>query len=183
MRICPNGDRGRRLSGDPSSSVRTCIVCTMVLLVLGEAAEVLWEGAMTNEEKKAILMRYIGTERRIARLLDEKKRWEEKAEAISPVYSDMPKAGGCDKIQNAVCQIVDLEQDINREIDAQVDLRRRIEDAVADIEDERLRDIIRYRYIDGLTWERIAVEMELTYQWVCKLHGDALKEICLLDSN
>lgn len=138
---------------------------------------------MTNAEKKAVLARYRGSERRIARLIDEKKRWKEKAIAISPVYSDMPKAGGEDKIQGAVCRIVELEQEIDMEIDAQVDLRRRIETAVDDIEDERLRDIIRYRYIDGLTWERIAVEMELTYQWVCKLHVDALKEICLLDSN
>lgn len=138
---------------------------------------------MTIADKKAMLKRYIGLEKRIARLIDEKKRWEEKATAISPIYSDMPKTAGCDKLQNAVCRIVELEQDIDLEIDAQVDLRRRIETAVADIKDERLRDIIRYRYIDGFTWERIAVEMELTYQWVYKLHGDALKEICLLDSN
>jgi len=151
----------------------------MVLLVLEEAAEVLWEGAMTNEEKKAILMRYIGTERRIARLLDEKKRWEEKAEAISPVYSDMPKAGGCDKIQNAVCQIVDLEQDLNREIDAQVDLRRRIEAAVNQLEDEKLRDIVRYKYIDGMTWEQVSESIGLDERWVRRLHTRAIRKLTL----
>ena len=134
---------------------------------------------MTNEEKKAILKQYIGLEKRIARLLDEKKKWKEKAEAISPVYSDMPKAGGCDKIQNAVCQIVDLEQDINREIDAQVDLRRQIEAAVKQMDDEKLRDIVRYKYIDGMTWEQIAVKMNYDYRWTLRLHGRALTRLTI----
>ena len=134
---------------------------------------------MTNEEKKAILKQYIGLEKRIARLLDEKKKWKEKAEAISPVYSDMPKAGGCDKIQNAVCQIVDLEQDINREIDAQVDLRRRIEAAVKQMDDEKLRDIVRYKYIDGMTWERVSESMGLDERWVKRLHVRAILKLTL----
>ena len=134
---------------------------------------------MTNEEKKAILKQYIRLEKRIARLLDEKKKWEEKAEAISPVYSDMPKAGGGDKIQNAVCQIVDLEQDINREIDAQIDLRRRIEAAVKQMDDEKLRDVMMYRYIDGLKLEEIAIEMSYSYMQIYRLHKKAISEIML----
>lgn len=137
------------------------------------------EKTMTNEEKKAILKQYIRLEKRIARMLDEKKKWEEKAEAISPVYSDMPKAGGCDKIQNAVCQIVDLEQDINREIDSQVDLRRRIEAAVKQIDDEKLRDIVRYKYIDGMTWEQVSESMELDERWVKRLHVRAIQKLTL----
>lgn len=134
---------------------------------------------MTNEEKKAILKQYIGLEKRIARLLDEKKKWKEKAEAISPVYSDMPKSGGCDKIQNAVCQIVDLEQDINREIDAQIDLRRRIKAAVKQMDDEKLRDVMMYRYIDGLKLEEIAIEMSYSYMQIYRLHKKAISEIML----
>ena len=134
---------------------------------------------MTNEEKKAILKQYIGLEKRIARMLDEKKKWKEKAEAISPVYSDMPKAGGCDKIQNAVCQIVDLEQDINREIDAQIDLCRRIEAAVKQMDDEKLRDVMMYRYIDGLKLEEIAIEMSYSYMQIYRLHKKAISEIML----
>lgn len=133
--------------------------------------------AVTNAEKKAILLEYQAIERRINRLLDEKQCWMEKATAVNPVLSDMPKGGGTDKIQNAVCRIADIEADINREIDRQIDLRARIETAICAIPDGRLRDLMRYRYIDGLTWEKIAVKMEISYQWVCKLHGDALKEI------
>lgn len=78
---------------------------------------------MTNAEKKAVLLEYQAIERRIKRLQSEKQGWLEKATAVSPSFSDMPKGGGTDKIQNAVCRIADIEQKITREINRQIDLR------------------------------------------------------------
>lgn len=135
--------------------------------------------AVTNAEKKAILLKYQAIERRIKRLQAEKQGWMEKATAVTPVLSDMPKGGGADKIQNAVCRIADIEADINREIDRQIDLRERIETAICAIPDGRLRDLMRYRYIDGLTWEQIAVEMHYSYVHICRMHGQALAVIML----
>lgn len=135
--------------------------------------------AVTNAEKKAILLEYQAIERRIKRLQSEKQGWLEKATAVSPNLSDMPKSGGTDKIQNAVCRIADIEADINREIDRQIDLRERIEAAICAIPDGRLRDLMRYRYIDGMTWEQIAVTMRLDYRWVLRLHGRALSELTI----
>lgn len=135
--------------------------------------------AVTNAEKKAILLKYQAIERRINRLQAEKQGWMEKATAVTPVLSDMPKGGGADKIQNAVCRIADIEADINREIDRQIDLRERIEAAICAIPDGRLRDLMRYRYIDGLTWEQIAVEMHYSYVHICRMHGQALAVIML----
>lgn len=134
---------------------------------------------MTNGEKKSILIGYKAIERRINRLLDEKQRWMEKATMITPTLSDMPKGGGTDKIQNAVCRIADLVADINREIDRQIDLRERIEAAICAIPDGRLRDIMRYRYIDGMKWEQIAVTMHYSYVHICRMHGQALAAIML----
>ena len=49
---------------------------------------------MTIEEKKVLLQEYRKLDGRINRALDEKRRWEELAVRISPVYSDMPRGGG-----------------------------------------------------------------------------------------
>ena len=135
--------------------------------------------AVTNAEKKVILLEYQAIERRIKRLLDEKRGWMEKATAVTPVLSDMPKGGGTDKIQNAVCRIADIEADIDRQIDRQIDLRERIETAICAIPDGRLRDLMWYRYIDGLTWEQIAVTMHYSYVHICRMHGQALAVIML----
>lgn len=135
---------------------------------------------MTNGEKKAILLNYRAIERRINRLLDEKKRWEEKATAVTPAYSDMPKGGGsADKVQSAVCRIIEIEEMLNRQIDALADLREYIETALAGLPDEKLRDVMRYRYIDGMKWEEVAVAMHIDYRWVLRLHGRALAELTI----
>lgn len=135
---------------------------------------------MTNGEKKAILLEYRAIERRINRLIDEKASWNAKSTATTSSFSDMPRSGGgSDKIQTTVEKIIEIEEKLDHEIDALVDLRNRIEAAVEKLEDGRLRDVMRYRYIDGMKWEQIAVEMHYSYMQVCRLHGKALLEIML----
>ena len=139
---------------------------------------------MTSEEKKAILLEYRRLDARINRAIAEQQRWRDLAIRITPVYSGMPRGGGSgDKLLDAVQHIADMEAEIDREIDRLVSLRQMIEASIAAVQDERLRDILRYRYIDGMTWERIAVTMDFTYQWVCELHGRALQKIEIVDSN
>lgn len=135
---------------------------------------------VTNGEKKAILLEYRAIERRINRLIDEKAAWNAKATATTSSFSDMPRSGGgSDKIQTTVEKIIEIEEKLDHEIDALVDLRNRIEAAAEKLEDGRLRDVMRYRYIDGMKWEQIAVEMHYSYMQVCRLHGKALLEIML----
>lgn len=135
---------------------------------------------VTNGEKKSILLEYRAIERRINRLIDEKAAWNAKATATTSSFSDMPRSGGgSDKIQTTVEKIIEIEEKLDHEIDALVDLRNRIEVAVEKLEDGRLRDVMRYRYIDGMKWEQIAVEMHYSYMQVCRLHGKALLEIML----
>lgn len=135
---------------------------------------------MTNGGKKSILLEYRAIERRINRLIDEKAAWNAKATATTSSFSDMPRSGGgSDKIQTTVEKIIEIEEKLDHEIDALVDLRNRIEAAVEKLEDGRLRDVMRYRYIDGMKWEQIAVEMHYSYMQVCRLHGKALLEIML----
>ena len=135
--------------------------------------------AVTNAEKKAVLLEYQAIERRIKRLQVEKQGWMEKATAVSPNLSDMPKGAGRDKIQHAVERIWEIEKRLDQEIDAQVDLRNRIESAVEGLGDGRLRDVMRYRYIDGMKWEEVAVAMHVDYRWVLRLHGRALAQLTI----
>ncbi len=135
---------------------------------------------MTIEEKKVLLQEYRKLDGRINRALDEKRRWEELAVRISPVYSDMPRGGGNgDKLTEAVQRIVDLEAEIDRDIDRLVDLRQWIERNIDAVEDTRLRDILRRRYVDGDRIEKIAVDMMLDYRWVRRLLTRALRNLTL----
>lgn len=132
---------------------------------------------MTNKEKKAWLKRYAAIDRQIKNKTDELSMWRSRATKITPTYSGLPKGGGGDRIQTAVDNICRLEDEINAEIDRLIITRAEINEAIAKVEDERLREVLTLRYIQGKSWEQIAVEMHYNYRWVTKLHGKALSEI------
>ena len=82
---------------------------------------------------------------------------------------------------SAVEHINALEAELADQIVERVTIRREIGQAIDRVQDERLSRLLRLRYIDGMTWEKIAVQMDMTYQWVCKLHGKSL-ELIVIDN-
>lgn len=135
---------------------------------------------MTNQEKKAWLLQYRRLDERIDRLEKEKARWIERATKMSASSDGMPRGSGVsDTVGQAVAKIADLQAEINREIDRLVDLRREIEAAIRTVPDDTMRDLLRYRYIDAMTFEEVAVRMHYNYRWITRLHGRALSELAL----
>lgn len=142
--------------------------------LLGEVAEVLREGVMTNAEKKEYLMQYRKSEESIERWEKEKEKWEERAQKMSPTYSDMPKGGKSNRLLDCVEKIIDLERKIDQEIDKLVDLRTEIESCIKNINDEFLKNVLRYIYIDGMKLEEVAIETGYCYRHIERRHRQAL---------
>lgn len=134
---------------------------------------------MTIKEKISLLNRYAYADREINRLLDEKKRWEERATSISPVYSDAPKSHGSDKIADSVAKIIETEQKIDAAIDDNVRLRELIARAVSSLQDEKQREVIWCKYIGGMTFEETAIAVEKSERQVRRIHGQAIYNIAI----
>ena len=131
-----------------------------------------------NEQKIRYLSRYRRLNQRIDRLLEEQGRWREKAMRITPVLSPVPGGGGSGSpIERPMDKVLEIDVEINREIDELQIVRQEIRAALNQLEDENLELLMEYRYIDGLTWERIAEKMDYSRQWVFSLHGKALQKI------
>lgn len=134
---------------------------------------------MTNQEKKAKLNQYREAEAEAARLDLEITRLYSCAERATMVLKRTPGGGDGRTLERAVEAIVDMADKLGAERLKAIRLRREIEDAIASVPDGRLRMLLRYRYIDGMTWERIAVNMNFDARWVRRLHGQALDELTL----
>jgi len=133
---------------------------------------------MTNQEKKQYLRRYQAINADINQMCEELSEWRTKATKITPTISDMPKSnGGENRLQGAVDHIVEIESKINARIDELVQAREEVLRVIEDVEDPDLRLLLKYRYINGLTWEKLAVEMSYTYRNVLYLHGKALNKL------
>ncbi len=134
---------------------------------------------MTNSEKKAWLGQYRANEREIDRLTEEIQRWGSLATKMGTGFSSVPRsARQGDRVQISVEKITELQAEICDKVDKRVALRREIEQAIAAVKDGVLRLLLAYRYIDGLTWEQVAVEMRYDYSHVAFcLHNKALSGI------
>lgn len=101
--------------------------------------------------------------------------------ARGQIITDMPRGGtgDGDGMSKSVIKMIELEtryQDMLADLCVkQIDIEQALE-----VLNPTERRLMRYRYIDGLTWEVIADKMDYSYQWVCELHNRAIKT---LDSN
>lgn len=84
-----------------------------------------------------------------------------------------PNHGGS-TMADAVCKIIDLQEEINRDIDHLVDLKREIMAVIKAVEDTEYQILLEKRYLCSHTWEQIAVDMHYSGKWVQKMHDRAL---------
>ncbi|HAK44196.1 MAG TPA: hypothetical protein DCM59_17765 [Clostridium sp.] len=82
-----------------------------------------------------------------------------------------------DKIGEIIAKIIDLNNEINNDIDKLVDFKKEIMNLIDKVPCDDLRYILYLRYFQFKTWEKIAVDMNYSYQWVHKLHSRALSEV------
>ena len=131
---------------------------------------------MTTEgnEKIRWLRRYASAGREIDRLCEEVRRWASRAERVTPDYSFMPHGGGENPMARAIEEMAMLQDELLSRIKQGEAIKKEIEGAIAAVCDERMCNLLRYRYLDGYTFERIAEAMDISYQWAHALHGRAL---------
>ena len=87
--------------------------------------------------------------------------------------------GGCSSREDIYIKLVDLSREIDASIDRYVDKRKEVERSIGAVPDATLQTLLRYRYLNGMTFEKIAVEMNYCYMQICRLHGKALDELVI----
>lgn len=132
---------------------------------------------MTSQDKKAYLARYRDIKQAIDQRLDEAERLRALAEKTTTTLSDMPRGGGRNTREDTYAKLVDLGIEIDREIGAYVQMRGDVEQAINTVGNMAQQNLLRYRYVNGWKWEKIAVEMNFDYRWILRLHGRALESM------
>lgn len=139
---------------------------------------------MTYQEKVKFLKRYKQIDKEINQLLLEKSEIFSLGTKITPTYSDMLKGTSeSDKVQSTVEKLEEYERKIDIKIDDWCEAKLDIEKAIHTVESDKLRLLLRYRYINGWTFEQIAVQMHYTWRQINRLHKKAINVIeCHIDS-
>lgn len=131
---------------------------------------------MTIEETKARLRSYRYLLKESERIEEELEYWRSKSERMTREMCGQPSGSGSgDKVSASVEKILELEEKLSQKHADLMERKAQIEAAIDSLSNETYRLILKLKYINGNTWEQIAVKLDCTYRWVLYLHGRALQ--------
>ena len=86
-------------------------------------------------------------------------------------------SGAQDRMAETICKINEKEEEWNNLMREFALTRAEVIISIQKLNNSDYEQILYKRYCQGKKWEEIALDMNYSYQWVCKLHGRALLEI------
>lgn len=90
---------------------------------------------------------------------------------------------GNDSMATAVVKIIDLQEEINRDIDRLVDLKADITRTIKKLPNPEHQILLEQRYLIYEKWEQIALDMGYSIQHIFRMHDAAVLEIEMLRVN
>ena len=130
---------------------------------------------MTPQEVKEYLIGYRYAVRQASAAQDHLTELRAMAEQITPNYTSCGSGNAqtSDKLGKAVALIVEAEAKLDAEIELLIATEREIKRVIEAVE-EPYKTLLYERYINGKTWEQIAVNMNYSYRQTTRMHGAAL---------
>lgn len=104
------------------------------------------------------------------------------ANKVTATFSDMPHSPNKNihSMENVIIKIIDLENEINKDIDGLVDLKSEVVAIIKAIMNPEFQTLLELRYLCFKTWEQIAVDMDYSLQHIFRIHNKALQNISFL---
>ena len=85
-------------------------------------------------------------------------------------------SGSQQKMADAVCRYIAIEEEINADIDRLVDIKQEVIKTIEQLPMNEY-DLLHKVYIQFIELSDVAVLYDRTYSWVTTTHGKALKEV------
>ena len=101
------------------------------------------------------------------------------ATKATSTLSDTPPSGtrNVHHMEDIIVKIIEMKNEINRDIDNLVDLKREMVSVIKAVTDPEYQTILELRYLCFKSWEQIAVDMNYSIQHIYRLRDRALNEI------
>ena len=130
-----------------------------------------------NEKKKEYLRRYRSSKRREKYILEEIQRLRMDKMFPSVIYDDMPRAHNHKDLSDYAVLIDEQIQELKIERLERAKTYTDIEKKMREMKDDNEQELLRLRYIQGKSFEEIAVYMGYSYRHTTKIHRKALCNI------
>jgi DNA-directed RNA polymerase specialized sigma subunit len=129
---------------------------------------------MTKEQLKS----YQALMRELEGLRTQIKTLAAKIRGVSAVtLSDMPKPTTKGDQSDGICKLADMQGLYESKVKSALEEMADIEQAISQLEDPIQRTLMRYRYIEGLEWEKICVKLNYSWRQIHRIHSMALNNL------
>lgn len=128
-----------------------------------------------NEEKKEYLKSYQRSVKREQDILDEIQRLRLEKMFPSVINDGMPHSSSQTDLSDYIVIIDEMIEDLKQERLKRAKRKQEIEHRIRQMKDEDEQRVLRLRYIKGMKWEEIAVEMDYKWAQIHRIHAKALK--------
>lgn len=125
--------------------------------------------------KQDYLKQYLNKWYEIEQIEREMEQLRSRTERITCVIDGMPHGAKGKGFAPAADRIMELQKILERQVLEAIDMRLEIERELGSVADSREQTVLKYRYINGYTFETIAEMMNLSDRWVRIIHSQAIK--------
>ena len=134
---------------------------------------------MDKNQTKQWLLRYREGKKDVRRLEEELEELREMQTGIKSVrYSDMPKGGKKKRdLSDSMVEIEKTQERINAARYQRIKVFHEVKDAIEQLPTAAEREVMSYRYLRLMEWEKISGKMDVDLRQVYRIHDKALKNI------
>ena len=142
-------------------------------------AGTLGERKVNSMTSKQYLNQAYRLDQRIQSKLEQVDSLNTLATRATSTLSDMPRNPNraTSKMADVIVKIIDLQNEINKDIDDLVSLKAEIVRAIKSVENKEHQTLLEKRYLCFETWEQIAVDMGYSSRTIYRMHKEATKAI------
>lgn len=133
---------------------------------------------MTTKEAKEYLLQIRRARKELQRYQALKRQALDLACSVTTQPDKLAVVGG--KGGDVFARYVQYTAMLDEKISELYDLQNEVTCTIARIPDTRYRELLLGYYVEGLTWEQVAIQMSIDYRWLMRLHKRALTEMTKL---
>lgn len=117
--------------------------------------------------------------------LAEVQKWKEIASNTAPqmMGDKVQSSGNPQRIADAICRYIDLEREINNDIDNMIEIKKAVIGVIEQLNATEY-DVLHKVYVQGFTFDEVAIACKRSTSWATTVHGRGLKHVQkILDQN
>ena len=128
---------------------------------------------------KEYLSQAMYIDQRIDSKLQQEATLRESAAKVTATLTDMPRSASPNPqaMENTIVKIIDLENEINRDVDRLVDLKTEVKRVISRLSSPDQQLVLELRYLCFKPWSEIMETLGISETSVYRVHGEALKNI------